>query len=149
MRTARRANRRVSMRGGAPFAPNVGDTVSFYKRNEGVADYSKVDEKNSTLATGTFVTKTPGGMYKIKTDGKEHMSSHIGDIPIYELIGEKITVMLPPSYGRAPEEKELTISKIEPYNVSYGSELREHVYTGIDDDGKTPTFYASNINKDN
>ena len=146
MRTARRANRRVSMRGGAPFAPNVDDIVSFYKRNEGVSDYIKVDEKNSTLARGTFVTKTPGGMYKIKTDGKEHMSTHIGDIPNYKLIGKIITVMLPPSYGRAPAVKELTISNIKPYYVSYGSELREHVYTGIDNDGKPYTFYASNIN---
>lgn len=146
MRTARRANRRVSMRGGAPFSPEPGDTVSFYKRNDGVASYISVDKTNSTLATGIFVRNTPGGMYIIKTpDGEEHMSNHIGDIPNNELIGKEIKVNLPPTYGRPPGNKDLTVTGIKPYSVEYARGLEKHIYNGIDEERNSHSFYASDI----
>ena len=150
MRTARRANRRVSMRGGAPFAPSPGDLVSFYKLNEGIASYTTVTETNSTISEGRYAEITPGGMFHIDTtDGNRHLSDHIGDIPDLELIGKTRRVRFEPAQrGGSPTVKELTISNVEPYSIRWARGLREHVYTGEDAGGEPHIFNASDIKLD-
>jgi len=148
MRTARRANRKVSMRGGAPFAPKPGDIVSFYKRNDGIRSWERVGETNSTLETGTYKEFHPGGsIYIIRTDdGKEHMSKQIGDIP-EDLIGEMVKVRLAATYGRPFIETELTVTGIKPYDV-YGVGPKEYIYTGKEGNGVEHEFFASDIIED-
>ena len=150
MRTARRANRRVSMRGGASFAPLPGHHVSFYKRKEGIASYTTMDETNSTISEGIYAEQTPGGLYHIDTnDGQRHLSDHIGDIPDLELIDQTRRVRFEPANrGGSPTVKELTISNVEPYSVGWARGLKEHVYTGKDAAGETHIFNASDIKLD-